>query len=69
LSGPDLAGLAALKKAVDAEVIASGGVTTVGDIKALAALGISGVICGKSIYKGTLTLKDALIYQTVSQSR
>lgn len=60
LSGPDLKGLAALDKAVAADIIASGGVASVGDIKALKTLGLAGVICGKSIYKGTLSLKDAL---------
>jgi phosphoribosylformimino-5-aminoimidazole carboxamide ribotide isomerase len=60
LSGPDLDGLKALKKAVAADIIASGGVTDINDIKALAALGMAGVICGKSIYRGTLSLKDAL---------
>ena len=67
LSGPDLNGLAALKAAVPAGtgIIASGGVAVIEDIKAIAALGLAGVICGKSIYKGTLSLKDALLYQSV----
>ena len=60
LEGPDLKGLKALNEAVPADVIASGGVATLDDIKALAALNLAGVICGKSIYKGTLFLKDAL---------
>jgi phosphoribosylformimino-5-aminoimidazole carboxamide ribotide isomerase len=60
LSGPDLEGLESLNKAVKADVIASGGVTDIEDLKALAALGLAGVICGKSIYKGTLSLKEAL---------
>ena len=60
LSGPDLIGLDALNKAVEADVIASGGITDINDIKALSALGLAGAICGKSIYKGTLLLKDAL---------
>jgi phosphoribosylformimino-5-aminoimidazole carboxamide ribotide isomerase len=60
LSGPDLKGLDKLNKAIPADVIASGGVATLDDIKALAALGLAGTICGKSIYKGTLSLTEAL---------
>jgi len=60
LSGPDLEGLKALNEAVPAAVIASGGVTTLEDVKDLAALGLAGAICGKAIYKGTLSLEEAL---------
>jgi len=60
LSGPDLEGLKALNEAVPAAVIASGGVTNLEDVKALTALGLAGAICGKSIYKGTLSLEEAL---------
>ena len=65
LAGPDLAGLKALNKAVTADVIASGGVASLRDVEALAALGLAGAICGKSIYKGTLSLKEALAYQNL----
>ena len=60
LAGPDLEGLDALNKAIPADVIASGGVATIDDLKALSALGLSAAICGKSIYKGTLSLAEAL---------
>ena len=64
LQGPDLEGLAALNEAIPAvDVIASGGIATIEDIKALAKLNLAGAICGKSIYKGTLSLKEALQYQ------
>jgi phosphoribosylformimino-5-aminoimidazole carboxamide ribotide isomerase len=49
-----------LNKAITADVIASGGITNIGDLKALVSLGLAGAICGKSIYKGTLSLADAL---------
>ena len=62
LSGPDLGGLEALNKAVPADVIASGGIATIEDIKALRSLGLAGAICGKSLYKGTLSLKEALTH-------
>jgi hypothetical protein len=41
-------------------VIASGGVEEVADIRKLKPIGGAGVIVGRSLYEGTLTLKDAL---------
>ena len=38
--------------------IASGGVTTVGDLEALAEAGMHGAIIGKAIYEGTITLAE-----------
>ncbi len=43
-------------------IIASGGVHTMDDIKACKEMGLYGTICGKSIYKGTLNLKEAIDY-------
>ncbi|MCL1895294.1 MAG: 1-(5-phosphoribosyl)-5-[(5-phosphoribosylamino)methylideneamino]imidazole-4-carboxamide isomerase [Clostridiales bacterium] len=63
LSGPDFSGLASLNAAVGADIIASGGIAGIGDIEALAGIGVAGAICGKSIYKGTLSLKEALSFQ------
>lgn len=61
LSGPNLEQLAAINEAVSCNVIASGGVTNLSDIKALKELGLYGAICGKSIYQGTLSLKEAIL--------
>jgi len=44
-----------------ANVIASGGIKTISNIKTLKKNGIYGVICGKSLYSGTLDLKEAII--------
>ncbi len=41
-------------------IIASGGVHTIEDIKLCKSLGLYGTICGKSIYKGTLDLREAV---------
>ncbi|MGV8083052.1 MAG: 1-(5-phosphoribosyl)-5-[(5-phosphoribosylamino)methylideneamino]imidazole-4-carboxamide isomerase [Coriobacteriia bacterium] len=44
-------------------VVASGGVSTVADVRALAALGpgvIEGVIIGRALYEGSITLSEAL---------
>lgn len=60
LSGPNLAQLEEIDHAVSCNIIASGGITNIEDIKALKSLSLYGVICGKSIYSGTLDLKEAL---------
>ncbi|MGI6202582.1 MAG: 1-(5-phosphoribosyl)-5-[(5-phosphoribosylamino)methylideneamino]imidazole-4-carboxamide isomerase [Eubacteriales bacterium] len=62
LSGANTAMLAELKKATNLNLIASGGVRDMADIRALASLGIYGAIAGKSIYQGTLDLKEAVLY-------
>jgi phosphoribosylformimino-5-aminoimidazole carboxamide ribonucleotide (ProFAR) isomerase len=44
-------------------IVASGGVATLSDIRALAALftdGVAGVIVGRALYEGRFTLPDAL---------
>lgn len=60
LSGPNLEQLEKLNKAVNADIIASGGIHTINDIIACKALGLYGTICGKSIYKGTIDLREAV---------
>jgi phosphoribosylformimino-5-aminoimidazole carboxamide ribotide isomerase len=60
LGGPDLTGLARINDATDADIIASGGVRDLDDIRDIMGLGVSGAICGKSIYEGTLDLTAAI---------
>ncbi|WP_027400218.1 1-(5-phosphoribosyl)-5-[(5-phosphoribosylamino)methylideneamino]imidazole-4-carboxamide isomerase [Anaerovorax odorimutans] len=62
LSGPNLDQLGKINEAVSCNIIASGGIHVIDDIKALKEMGIYGAICGKSIYKGTLSLKEAIQY-------
>ena len=53
----------ALAKAVNTPVIASGGVSSLDDLRALAALtglGVEGAIVGKALYAGAFTLAEAL---------
>ena len=45
-----------------ANILASGGVHTMDDIIACKEMGLYGTICGKSIYKGTLDLREAIEY-------
>jgi len=61
LSGPDVDGLALAAARTTVPVIASGGVATLADIAALAAVpGIAGVITGKALYEGRFTVQEAL---------
>lgn len=60
LLGPNLEQLFALNDAVSCNIVASGGIKDIGDIKAVKDGGLYGVICGKSIYSGTLSLKEAV---------
>ena len=60
LCGPNIERTKMLVEAVRAPVIASGGVKEINDIRRLAPLGVAGVIVGRSLYEGTLTLTDAL---------
>jgi phosphoribosylformimino-5-aminoimidazole carboxamide ribotide isomerase len=61
LDGPDLDGLTAAAARSTAPVIASGGVSSLADIEALANVsGIAGVITGKALYEGRFTIADAL---------
>lgn len=60
LTGPNLAQLDALNREVSCHITASGGISNIGDIRALRKLGVWGAICGKSLYKGTLELTEAI---------
>lgn len=60
LSGPNLEQLTAINDAVSCQIIASGGICNIEDIRALKKLGVYGAICGKSLYKGTLELSEAI---------
>jgi phosphoribosylformimino-5-aminoimidazole carboxamide ribotide isomerase len=59
LSGPDLTGAVALQT-IGVRVIASGGVASTDDIKAACEAGLQGVIVGRALYEGRLTLSDGL---------
>ena len=58
LSGPSFDQLAALQKAVKCNIVASGGVTTLDDVKR--DMGLYGAIIGKAYYAGTLDLAEAV---------
>ena len=60
LSGVNAESFAELAKNSGAEIIASGGVKSIEDIRALKAAKIAGVIVGKAIYTGALDLAAAI---------
>lgn len=60
LEGVNSEQLSELSLAVSCNIIASGGVSSIDDIKALLDLNIYGVICGKALYSGKLDLKQAV---------
>ena len=63
LTGPNVELLQQVCAATDRPVVASGGVSSLADLRALAALapdGVEGVIIGKALYAGAFTLPEAL---------
>jgi phosphoribosylformimino-5-aminoimidazole carboxamide ribotide isomerase len=63
MQGPNLEATAALAEAISIPVIASGGVSSLDDIRNLLQIedsGIEGVITGKAIYNGALSLREAV---------
>ena len=63
LTGPNLDLLRAVCRATNAPVVASGGVSSLADLRAVARLGeigVEGAIVGKALYAGAFTLADAL---------
>lgn len=61
MQGPNVPATEALARAVDVPVIASGGVSSMGDLERLATTGvISGAISGRALYDGAIDLAEAL---------
>jgi phosphoribosylformimino-5-aminoimidazole carboxamide ribotide isomerase len=57
--GPDVDGTAGLQSHVDATVIASGGIGSLDDLRALSAAGVRSAVCGRALYSGAFTLSEA----------
>lgn len=62
MQGPNVDATAALARAVSIPVIASGGVSSLDDLRALKATGapLNGAISGRALYDGAIDLKEAL---------
>src|SRR5918992_1098903 len=62
MAGPDLAGLQRLARETDLPVIASGGISSLDDLRAVARLhdqGVAGAIVGRALYDGAFTIAEA----------
>jgi phosphoribosylformimino-5-aminoimidazole carboxamide ribotide isomerase len=63
LSGPNLPALREIATAVNIPIVASGGVSSLTDLLSLLALeplGVRGVIVGRALYTGDISLKEAI---------
>ncbi len=60
LAGPNVEAMREMAAAVDADIIASGGIGSIEHIKSLADTGVEGVIVGRALYTGNVELKDAI---------
>jgi phosphoribosylformimino-5-aminoimidazole carboxamide ribotide isomerase len=63
LKGPNFDSLKEMLKVKGTDIIASGGVSTIDDVKQLKALegiGLKGMIIGKALYEKTIDLKEAI---------
>jgi phosphoribosylformimino-5-aminoimidazole carboxamide ribotide isomerase len=59
LQGPDIDGALALQRQ-GLRVIASGGVSSLDDLRSIAAAGLAGAIVGRALYEGVFDLSQAL---------
>lgn len=60
LTGPNFNVLRALRETLSCRLIASGGISSLQDIRRLRDMGIDGAIVGKAVYSGALTLRGAI---------
>ncbi len=60
MQGPNFDGLAEMAAATDIPLVASGGVTTLDDVRQLVAMKMPACIVGRSLYDGAMTLEDVL---------
>ena len=61
LTGPDIETNAALVKGTKMAILASGGVSSLEDIRRLAPTGVEGVIVGRALYTGAVSLREAVV--------
>ncbi|MFQ5595912.1 MAG: 1-(5-phosphoribosyl)-5-[(5-phosphoribosylamino)methylideneamino]imidazole-4-carboxamide isomerase, partial [Anaerolineae bacterium] len=64
MRGPDVAGTRRLAAETGLKVIASGGVASINDVKALKAqekVGVEGIIIGQALYTGAIDLGEAIV--------
>ena len=59
LQGPDLKWLSSLREIKNVNVIASGGISNIGDVMSVKKLNPFGVILGKALYENHVTIEEA----------
>lgn len=62
LNSPDIEGLKKFIASVGVPTIASGGISTIEDIKRIKESGATGAIIGKALYEGKIDLEEAITY-------
>ncbi|WP_442507963.1 1-(5-phosphoribosyl)-5-[(5-phosphoribosylamino)methylideneamino]imidazole-4-carboxamide isomerase [Novipirellula sp. SH528] len=60
MSGPNFEGLAQMASATDIPLVASGGVTTLDDVRQLVEMDMPAAIIGRSLYDGAMNLEDVV---------
>ena len=60
LRGPNLAAMKEMAEYVSIDVVASGGVSSLEDLRHLGASGVEGAIVGKALYTGHIDLREAV---------
>ena len=62
LTGPDYEGISRMKSMTALPIIASGGVSSVDDLKHLKELDVWAAIVGKAFYEGRIGIQEAMAY-------
>lgn len=62
MKGPNLPEMKAMQQQVSVPVVASGGVTTIDDVRNLNEAGLAGCIIGRALYEKTIALPDAMAF-------
>lgn len=60
MGGPNLQQLERIQNAVSCQIIASGGISCMDDLRQVKALGVYGAIIGKALYSGNIDLSKAV---------
>ena len=60
LTEPNYDAIGRLVRSTDAPIVAAGGITTIDQVAYLRGIGVAGAILGKSIYSGSIDLKEAI---------
>jgi phosphoribosylformimino-5-aminoimidazole carboxamide ribotide isomerase len=60
LTSPNFEGVAEMVRRTGKSVLASGGVSTIEDLRLLAPTGTEGVVVGSALYRGMMELRDAI---------